>query len=149
MMKGQRIRLISDLMNYSGDTLSIYWMAIASAESIKLLTDTNEIPAKKEINVYPNPTSDYLYVLEVDVRIELIDTKFATAEEYIFMKTGKVLDLGVERLIWILSQSGKVVVAEKGKTWEIFNWDQELEFLHGIKFNIANYLKEEGVNIES
>lgn len=65
------------------------------------------------------------------------------------MKTGKVLDFGVERLIWILSQSGKLVVAEKGKTWEIFNWDEEIEFMNGIKFNIARYLKEEGVNLET
>ncbi len=84
-------------------------------------------------------------VVEVDVQIELEGTDFKSIEEFIMVRTDKIFEFGGEKLIWVLSRPKKVIVAVKGQPWKIHNWDEELELMDGVKFNVAEYLKEEGV----
>ena len=84
-------------------------------------------------------------VVEVDMEVETEDRKIESLEGYLILKTRSLLNFGVKKVLWILTRSQKVVVAE-GETWHIENWDKDLELFGGVTFNIAKYLEEEGVD---
>jgi Uma2 family endonuclease len=84
-------------------------------------------------------------VVEVDLDVELEGTGIEGLEEFLIYRTEKLLEYGVKKVLWILTNAKKVVVAE-GKTWRIENWDKDLELLEGSRFNIAKYLEQEGVD---
>ncbi len=80
--------------------------------------------------------------IEVDIDADL--GQFETPDAYIYAKTEKLLAFGVEKMIWVMSESKKVIVATKDKNWEIINWNKEIEIIDGIWFNIGKYMKDEG-----
>ncbi|WP_223834068.1 hypothetical protein [Spirosoma profusum] len=55
-----------------------------------------------------------------------------------------MLDFGMERVIWITTQSRKVIVATKGEDWLTLNWDATVPVLDNVTLNVANILIEEG-----
>lgn len=78
-----------------------------------------------------------------------IDTKTETEDEAvgIHVKTQKLLDFGVERVIWIFTDSRKVLVAAPGQDWVIKDWSKDVELMEGHWFNIAAYLEQEGIRL--
>jgi hypothetical protein len=84
--------------------------------------------------------------IEVDVNIETPDL---TQDEVVQFRTQKLLDGGVEKVIWIFTLTQKIMVAEKDKDWLTFDWDREVEIVDGISFNIPAYLEEEGYEMGS
>ena len=80
--------------------------------------------------------------IEIDVNIAL---EQEDEKDYIFKKTQKLLDFGVEKVIWILTKSQKVIVATPNDNWLIISWDKDIEILRGIIFNVPAYLKKKGV----
>jgi hypothetical protein len=85
-------------------------------------------------------------IIEVDLDI---DTEEMNDVEYIHKKTQKLLDFGVEKVIWILTFSKKVMVATPENDWILSNWNQDIDILNGITFNIENYLEERGINADN
>lgn len=83
--------------------------------------------------------------VEVDVKVDLSEDK---AADYVFRKTQKLIDWGVEKVIWIFTKTQKVTVAETGKDWLTMDWHREIDLLDGQRFNIGAYLDEEGVTID-
>ncbi|MCY7351586.1 MAG: Uma2 family endonuclease [Cytophagaceae bacterium] len=83
--------------------------------------------------------------IEVDVKIDLTDEKNA---DYVHQKTQKLLDWGVEKVIWIFTNSRKVTVAETGQDWITMDWHREISLLDGQLFNIGAYLEQEGIRLE-
>lgn len=80
--------------------------------------------------------------IEIDIRIDLSDEKDFG---YVFTKTHKLLDFGVEKVLWIFTKHQKVMVATKDQDWLTKNWHQEIELLDGKYFNIGKFLIDEGV----
>ncbi|PWK28484.1 hypothetical protein LV89_00688 [Arcicella aurantiaca] len=84
---------------------------------------------------------------KIDIEIDVsIDTTDFTEQTYIYQKTDRLLSWGVEKVIWVLSASKKVIVAEQGKDWLLIDWSKDIEIIDGIKFNISQYLEKSGVN---
>jgi hypothetical protein len=80
---------------------------------------------------------------KIDIEIDVnIDTTDFTEQTYIYQKTDRLLSWGVEKVIWILSESKKVIVAEQGKDWALIDWSKDIEIIDGIKFNVAQYLEK-------
>lgn len=80
---------------------------------------------------------------KIDIEIDVnIDTTDFTEQTYIYQKTDRLLSWGVEKVIWILSESKKVIVAEQGKDWSLIDWSKDIEIIDGIKFNVAQYLEK-------
>ena len=77
-----------------------------------------------------------------DIRIDLSDEKDFG---YVFTKTHKLLDFGVEKVFWIFTKHQKVMVATKDQDWLTKNWNQEIELLDDEYFNIGQFLADEGV----
>ena len=80
--------------------------------------------------------------IEIDVKAEYEDL---TELGYIYKKTQKLLNFGVEKVIWIITSVGKVTVSTPEKNWETMDWNKDVEIMGGHSFNVANYLKKQGV----
>jgi len=78
-------------------------------------------------------------VIEIDTKAELSDLKnpLNCCQE----KTDKLLAFGIKKVVWIFSETEKVMVAHKGEKWEISNWTEDIEIMEGVVVNIANLLK--------
>ena len=57
---------------------------------------------------------------------------------YYQQKTNQLLNFGVEKVIWILTKSEKVWVAEPDKDWLIKNWTQPIDILPGCSVTISD-----------
>jgi hypothetical protein len=102
----------------------------------------NIVPADKITTKY----ADYPAKLVVEVDIE-IDPDSMPEIEYLQKKTAKMLEFGVERVVWILTYVKKVIVADRLKdTWLIIDWSSDVELMEGITFNIQAYLQGRGID---
>jgi hypothetical protein len=81
-------------------------------------------------------------VIEIDIDI---DPDSMPDLEYLNKKTQKLLDFGVEKVIWILTNIKKVMVATPDSSWQTIDWKHDIEIIDGIQFNIQRYLEERGI----
>ena len=84
-------------------------------------------------------------VIEVDTKADL---SVFTFQEYMKLKTTKLHNFGVDKIIWILTASRQVVVAVPDADWLLIDWNKDIEIINGITFNIGNYLKKNGIELE-
>jgi Uma2 family endonuclease len=96
----------------------------------------------------PVKSADKFYIsvppkiqIEVDINA---DTDGGLIETYLHKKTDKLFEFGVEKVIWVLSESKKVIVATPHADWQIIDWHKEIEVVDGIRFCIGQYLTDEG-----
>lgn len=85
-------------------------------------------------------------IIEVDVDIE---AEKLWEMDYVAQKTETVFAFGTEKVIWILTKSQKVIVAQPGADWLIIDWNKDIELLDGQYFNIGAYLASEGIQLET
>ena len=78
-------------------------------------------------------------VIEVDTKADLSKI----GDNYYIEKTDKLLKSCIKKVIWILTNPQKIIVAEKGKNWIITEYNSNIEVLDGIVLNLENILKEE------
>lgn len=82
--------------------------------------------------------------IEVDVRIDL--ENFPSRDQsYIYEKTERLLDFGVERIIWITTHPQKLFIASRTADWTTHNWDVNAPVLDDCVLNLAELLREEGI----
>lgn len=62
-------------------------------------------------------------------------------------KIEALLVFGVEKVIWVLSESEKVLVATNDDKWYLTSWKNDIEILEGITFNIAQFIENEGIEL--
>lgn len=70
--------------------------------------------------------------IEIDTKANLshVDSEF----DYYEQKTSKLLEFGVEKVIWLFTKSRKVWIAEPGKDWLIRDWTHPVEVMPGCAF---------------
>ncbi len=73
-------------------------------------------------------------VLEVDTKADTED--YTTAMDYYYQKTQELLDFGVEKVIWLITESRKTNVATPHIDWVIKDWNQEIELWEGLSLNL-------------
>ncbi|HCR48489.1 MAG TPA: hypothetical protein PLL64_05280 [Rhodothermales bacterium] len=56
-------------------------------------------------------------------------------------KTQDLLDFGVERMIWILTRSQKIYVAEPNKPWMVVDWYTPVHVLSHVSIILADILE--------
>ncbi|GAB4040347.1 Uma2 family endonuclease [Spirosoma gilvum] len=82
--------------------------------------------------------------IEIDVRIE--PEEFEGKESgYVYEKTERLLDFGVETVIWITTYPQKIFVATRTSPWLTQNWDASVPVLDDVVLNLAALLTEEGI----
>lgn len=90
--------------------------------------------------------ADYAPKIVIEIDID-IDPTCMDDLEYLDKKTKKMLAFGVEKVIWILTNNREVIVATPNVAWLTLDWNNTVEIIEGITFNIYNYLVERGVQI--
>lgn len=113
--------------NLSND-IAIFDQAILPASKI----------SKKYADVPPK------IAIEVDVDADVEDL---TETGYIYKKTRKLLDFGVETVFWVLTEAQAVMVARKDSI-ETFDWSRDIELMDGQTFNVGAYLQKKGISVE-
>jgi Uma2 family endonuclease len=83
--------------------------------------------------------------IEIDTKADLANTKH---QEYVNRKTQKLLDFGVEKVIWIFSETQKVMTATQIENWQIMPWNKDVALIEGLSFNISQYLTKKGIETE-
>lgn len=78
-------------------------------------------------------------VIEIDTKADT--TKFGSLENYIIKKTQHLLNLGVKKVIWILTRDRKVLLAQPESDWTIKNWDRDIPVIDDFKLNLNNLLQ--------
>ncbi len=99
-------------------------------------------PDKITVN-YPDVPANVF--VEVDIKADLEDM---TETGYIKKKTQKLLDFGVEKVIWILSNPKQIIIATPGGKWELLDWNIDAELMDGHLFNVGKYLENEEIALE-
>lgn len=82
--------------------------------------------------------------IEIDIEA---DTSEMTENGYIYKKTRKLFDFGVQKLIWVLTDPQVVLIASP-EYIETVNWDKSVEIMDGHTFNIGVYLAKKGIIIQ-
>lgn len=94
---------------------------------------------KKYFNIAPK------MVVEVDSKADLSDTSYETEKEYFIKKSQKMLDFGVEKVVWVLTESRKVLITTSGQDWLIVDFDRDIPLLDDCVLNVARLLAEEDI----
>lgn len=80
-------------------------------------------------------------VIEVDTKASLDDVHDVLG--YHHKKTDALLDFGVAKVIWIFTESEKIMVAEAGESWRTSGWDTAVEVLEGVSFRVSDLIRDE------
>jgi hypothetical protein len=86
-------------------------------------------------------------VIEVDLKVEWDDHELMP--DVVSTKTQRLLDFGTEKVIWVFSTLQKIMVAERGKDWIMSDWNKEIDLIDNIKFNLGQYIIDEGIEFDS
>jgi Uma2 family endonuclease len=82
-------------------------------------------------------------VIEIDIQGDFPDQQeFAN---YYLKKTQKLLDFGVQQLIWFFTDVRKVVIAEPNKPWLTVDWQEEITIFDQYRFSIKNLIESSGL----
>lgn len=82
-------------------------------------------------------------VIEVDTKADT--QNFDDAVDYYHGKTKKLLDFGVEKVIWITSKSQRIMVATADTDWKTLSWDKNIKLLDDIEFSMQKLLEQRRV----
>lgn len=87
-----------------------------------------------------------LLAIEIDVKIDL---EKESDIRYVNRKIRKLLDFGVEKVIWILTETKQVIIAERNApSGQFMDWNRDVEIRPGLNFNIGHYLEKRGIVVE-
>jgi len=92
---------------------------------------------------YKNLTNNYIdsppmVVLEIDTKA---DPDIYRHSNYLPSKTQRLLDFGVEQVVWVFTEPEKVMVATNECPWLTVNWSDEINVL-GQAFTIEKIIEE-------
>jgi Uma2 family endonuclease len=94
------------------------------------IIERNKIVNKRSIKYANVPPK---VAIEVDVRADY-EQEFESFNDYINQKTQKLLDFGVEKVIWILSSELQEVRVSTLSQTSIHAWTETIEILDGVTF---------------
>ena len=98
------------------------------------IIETKKLKGVKKTNKYLKVAPKV--VIEIDTKAELEEVKDSFG--YFHKKTDELLNFGVERVIWIFTDSKKVMISEKNKDWQILNWSKDIEVMDGLIINLES-----------
>lgn len=111
------------------------------ANDIAIYDETVLTPAKiskKYADVPP------LIAIEIDIEADVADI---TETGYLYKKTHKLFDFGVQKLIWVLTDAQVVMIATPERI-ETVSWNKDVEIMDGHLFNIGAYFAKKGITVD-
>jgi hypothetical protein len=147
--------IISFIIKYLNSFLPNQYEAVSSESGLHLslgnnlatdiaIYNINEVGNIFEPVYFSTPPK---IVFEVDVKIDLTNAE-STESEYITRKTKKLLRFGVEKVVWILTSSQTIIIAESNKDdWKMTDFSGKIEVLNDINFSIKQLIEERGFTL--
>lgn len=80
-------------------------------------------------------------VIEIDTKANLEQVQLPLG--YFYEKTDELLNFGVEKVIWIFTESKKVMLASPTNPWEVYDWDQPIQIMEEVFVNVADLVEED------
>lgn len=99
---------------------------------------------KNGIQYFETPPNVFI---EIDLKIDKSDY-FVSEVEYFNKKTEKLLQWGVEKVIWVFSSSRRVLIADNLQKWEFNSWDIPFNVIDDIEINVWELLLKNGFIVE-
>lgn len=81
-------------------------------------------------------------MIEIDTKATI---EYVIENDYFHKKTEKLLNFGVEKVIWYFTNSHKVWVAEKDKSWTIDNWDKTIKVMPNLSLCLTELMEKKGI----
>ena len=99
-----------------------------------------DIAALKRIRL-PELTNKYLQitpeqVVEIDTKIDLRDLE--NPRSYYQQKTQHLLNFGVQRVVWLFSDTEKIMVTEPDQPWLIYDWTDRVSIWADCEVVVAD-----------
>lgn len=79
-------------------------------------------------------------VIEIDTKADLEDMQDPLG--YYHEKTDQLLNFGVEKVVWVFTDTRKVMVARQGEDWQVMDWSKDVEVMQDIEVNIVRIIEE-------
>ena len=82
-------------------------------------------------------------VIEVDIKadLEAIDG-LQDSLGYVDAKTEELFDFVVKKVVWVLTETKKVIVAEAGQPWTVVDWQKDILILEACRINVKAIMDE-------
>lgn len=85
-------------------------------------------------------------VIEVDIKADVSDFE-GQLDGYLIQKSQKLIDFGVEKVIWVITAAQKVYVIDRNDpTWYVVNWSENITIIGGCILNIKQLLDDEEID---
>lgn len=78
-------------------------------------------------------------VIEIDTKANLEEVNNPLG--YYQEKTAQLLDFGVKKVVWIFSDTQRIMIAENADNWQIISWRKDLQIMEGISVNIEDLIQ--------
>ena len=152
-----QVLILNLLAEYLRETLGRSFWVLVGETGLHLALNEN---LSLDLVVYPRTaislnTSRNRYLQNPPLMVLEVDTK-ADAEilkhmDYYHEKTQRMLDFGVEQVVWLYTSTRKVMVARPNRPWLTVNWTDEIEILERpvIIQRVLEEAEERGVRSEA
>lgn len=84
-------------------------------------------------------------VIEVDIKVDLSETSWNTELSYVLEKSQKMLDFGVEKLLWVSTKNKKIFVISPNEKWYFVDFNEDIVLLDNCVLNLAQLLSDEEI----
>ena len=85
-------------------------------------------------------------VIEVDIKADVSDFE-GKLDGYLIQKSQKLIEFGVEKVIWVITSAQKVYVIDRNDpTWYVVNWSEKINILDDCVLNIKQLLDDEEID---
>lgn len=83
-------------------------------------------------------------VIEIDIRSDE-SNYFTSEEDYFHKKTERLLEWGVERVIWVFPSSQRILVADNLQEWKFIRWELPFTVIDNYEMNLWELMLEDGL----
>ena len=85
--------------------------------------------------------------IEVDVTADTSD--IGGVDTYVYKKVRKLLNFGVERVIWINTATKTILIADDNlKSWIVQDWNKDIEIIEGLTINVPAFLLKKKIVVK-
>ena len=147
--------IISCIIKYLNRNLPESYFAGASELGLHLTTNSNfsaDIAIFREgqlqVGFHSTKYADVppSVVIEVDIKIDESEY-FQNEEEYFHKKTERLLQWGVERVIWVFSSSRRVLIADNLQKWEFNSWELPFTIIDEHEIKLWDLMLKNGFQV--
>jgi Uma2 family endonuclease len=110
-----------------------------------LIFDNDKLPGE-DIDIH---YADVPAKIAIEVDVTADTSEMGGVDTYVYRKVRKLLDFGVERVIWINTASKTILIADNNLDgWIVQDWNKDIEILEGLTINIPAFLLKKKIVVK-